>query len=214
MFETGSINGKYDSVTRYKDGPVVNGERIRQITYGRSQTTEFGNLKRLLEKYIEQGGAYATPFRPYISKIGKQPSLESNAAFIQLLKDAARNDAAMRQCQDSFFDSYYYQPAYSWFQGFGFTEALSLLVIYDSFIHSGQIRSDIRQRFAERPPVSGGNEREWVKQYVNARHNWLANHSNSLLHATVYRTNCFKKQVTNSNWNLAQPINANGTTVA
>lgn len=213
VFETGTPEGKYDNISVYRDGPVVNGQRIYQITYGRSQTTEYGNLRRLLELYIQRGGAFGTAFAPFISRVGKQPSLRDNAEFRRLLKDSAQQDAVMRQTQDEFFDIYYYQPALDWFNGQGFAEALSLLVIYDSFIHSGQIRMDIRQRFAERTPVNGGSERVWIDEYVKARHNWLANHSIVALHATVYRTNCFKTQIRNGNWNLAQPVNANGTVV-
>lgn len=210
VFETGTPEGKYDNISIYKDGPVINGEKIYQITYGRSQTTEFGNLKRLIENYISNGGIYADHFSAYISKIGKQPSLRKDQNFKDILKEAAIQDSVMRTTQDDFFDLYYYQPAFIWFDGHGFIEALSLLVIYDSFIHSGGILSFLRQRFPERPPVNGGNEKVWIEQYVNTRHNWLKTHTNEILQKTVYRTNCFKKQIQNDNWNLYQPVNANG----
>ena len=214
VFETGTPDGKYDNISIYRDGPVVNGQRIYQITYGRSQTTEYGNLKRLLELYAQRGGALAADLAPYLPRVGRQPSLRDDAEFRRLLKVSAQQDAIMRQTQDEFFDIYYYQPALNWFDGQGFREALSLLVIYDSFIHSGQMRADIRQKFAKRTPSNGGNERIWIDEYVKARHNWLANHSNTDLHATVYRTNCFKTQIRNGNWNLGQPVNANGTVVS
>lgn len=53
VFETGSTEGKYDNISIYKDG-TVNGQKVYQITYGRSQTTEYGNLKRLIELYISR----------------------------------------------------------------------------------------------------------------------------------------------------------------
>jgi len=208
VFETGKPEGKYDAVVRYKDGPG----KIRQITYGRSQTTEYGNLKRLIEKYIDMKGIYANNFKPYLNKIGKT-ALTDDQTFINLLKTSARDDEIMRRSQDDFFDLYYYQPAYVWFNGFGFKGPLSLLVIYDSYIHSGSIRNFLRQRFPERPPARGGNERIWIEQYVKARHNWLANHSNKLLRKTVYRTNCFKEQIKNNNWQLDKSVNANGVIV-
>lgn len=214
VFETGTPDGKYDNISIYSDGPVRDGVKIRQITYGRSQTTEYGNMKRLLELYIERQGMYADPFSTYINKIGgNKPSLNTNGAFKQLLRDAARNDVVMRNTQDEFFDIYYYQPAFVWFDGNGFKEALSLLVIYDSFIHSGSIPGFLRQRFAERTPLNGGNEKKWIEQYVNARHDWLKTHTNTILQKTIYRTNCFKKQIANGNWNLAQTVNANGVNV-
>jgi chitosanase len=205
VFETGKPEGKYDSVVRYYDGPG----KIRQITYGRSQTTEYGNLKRLIEKYIGMSGKYSENFKVYVSRIG-ETALTEDQSFINLLKISAKEDGIMCKCQDEFFDLYYYQPAFVWFEGFGFKEPLSLLVIYDSFIHSGSIRNDLRQRFPERPPVNGGNEHTWIEQYVNARHDWLANHNNEILHKTVYRTNCFKEQIKNGNWQLDKTIIANG----
>jgi chitosanase len=213
VFETGSTAGKFDNISVYRDGPVVNGERVYQITYGRSQTTEFGNLKRLVELYITRNGMFTSQFMPFMSKIGKHPSLRTNQNFRNLLKKSAQDDEVMRHVQEDFFDLYYFQPAFVWFEGFGFNEALSLLVIYDSFIHSGKIREDLRQKFAERPPKFGGNERRWIEQYVNVRHQWLNSHTNEILRATIYRTNCFKKEIKKGNWNLSQPINANGISV-
>jgi chitosanase len=206
VFETGVPGGKYDSVTRLFDGPG----KIRQITYGRSQTTEYGNLKRLIEKYSQLNGTLSQSFIPYISKIGIR-ALVDDATFIGLLKDAGRNDPVMKKCQDDFFDLYYYLPAISWADGFGFKEALSMLVIYDSFIHSGQVRKDLRQLFAETPPSKGGREKVWIEEYVKVRHNWLKNHSLKILNKTIYRTQCFKDQIANSNWDLSQPVSANGT---
>jgi chitosanase len=213
VFETGTASGKYDKISVYRDGPVVDGKRVYQITYGRAQTTEFGNLKRLIEQYISRNGRYGSQFQPFLNKIGRHPSLRSNTLFRELLKKSAIDDVIMKTVQDDFFDLYYYQPANVWFDGFGFTEALSLLVIYDSFIHSGRIREDLRQKFSERPPKFGGNERTWIEQYVNVRHQWLSTHTNEILRATVYRTNCFKKEIKKNNWDLAQPINANGITI-
>ena len=208
VFETGVADGKYDSVTRLFDGPG----KIRQITYGRSQTTEYGNLKRLIEKYSQMNGTLSQAFVPYLNKIGKN-ALVDDSTFIALLKDAGRNDPLMKKCQDVFFDLYYYLPAKSWADGFGFKEALSLLVIYDSFIHSGQIRKELRQLFAETPPSKGGREKVWIEEYVKVRHDWLKNHSLKILNNTIYRTQCFKKQITIGNWDLSQPVTANGTLV-
>ncbi|RDC62875.1 lysozyme family protein [Adhaeribacter pallidiroseus] len=159
VFETGDPNGKYDSISIYKDATNKQGEKMYQITYGRSQTTEFGNLKRLLELYMSRDGRFSALFQGYISKIGKEPALHTNAQFKQLLRQAAREDIIMRASQDEFFDMYYYQPAFVWYRGFGFTEALSLLVIYDSFIHSGTVPDFLRKRFAERLPLNGGQEK-------------------------------------------------------
>jgi chitosanase len=210
VFETGKANGDYQNISIYRDGPLVDGKQIKQITYGRSQTTEYGNLKKLLTMYINNNGIYASQFTPFIDKIGgSNPSLCTDVTFINLLKDAANNDDVMHQTQDDFFDTCYYQPAYNWAESHGFTYALSLLVIYDSYIHSGGILDFLRNKFPETPPVKGGDEKTWITKYVDTRDNWLRNHSNPILQRTVYRTECLKKQISNDNWDLLLDVNAN-----
>src|SRR5437879_5907692 len=76
-------------------------------------------------------GAFADP-------IGSVP-LTDDPTFKSLLRKAGREDPVMRQIQDAFFDDRYFRPAIAWADEQGFVEALSGLVIYDSFIHSGSI---------------------------------------------------------------------------
>ncbi len=214
VFETGSKDGKYESIAVFKDF-TYNKEKYVQITYGKSQTTEFGNLKSLLQMYIDAKGLLASSFKPYMSNLGKIDkglplSLQSNTIFKQLLKKAALEDVVMRNIQDSFFERYYFQPAVAFFVYHKFTTALSLLVIYDSFIHSGGIPDFLRQRFTEAPPLMGGNEKKWITQYVNVRQEWLKNHPNTILNNTVYRTETFKKLITDNNWDLVNKFSAQG----
>jgi len=209
VFETDVIEGNYADVTILHDGPG----KIRQITYGAKQTTEYYNLRQLIQMYVDAGGIYSAALAPYVPKIKVIP-LVDDQQFIKLLKDAGGKDQVMRQTQDAFFDKIYFQPAQAWAEANGFTLPLSMLVIFDSFIHSGQIRNDIRDDFPERVPSSGGDERTWISQYVDARENWLANHPNHELHATVYRTQCFRREIQRDNWDLAKlPINAHGRLV-
>lgn len=212
VFETGTPAGKYDNISVYADGPVVNGQKIKQITYGRSQTTEFGVLKILVQQYIANHGQYAAAVQPYANRIGKMPSLHTDAALKNTLKKAG-SDPIMKSTQDSFFDQLYYQPAYAWYAAMKFTLPLSMLVIYDSFIHSGSILPFLRNSFPESVPKNGGDEKTWVKQYVAARDNWLRHHSNSVLRNTVYRTECFQDAINKNNWDLSKSINANGTMI-
>jgi chitosanase len=210
VFETGRVQGDYSSIAIFPDGPG----KIRQVTYGRSQTTEYGNLDELIQMYVDANGTFSNQLRPYLEKIGVT-ALVDDSQFKQLLRDAGKNDPKMRQIQDEFFDLRYFQPAMVWADNNGFTLPLSALVIYDSFIHSGSVPQFLRNRFAERPPARGGNEKAWVEQYVDTRNKWLANHSNVVLHPTVYRTQCFKQQISGGNWDLSQlPIKANGVNVA
>ena len=64
------------------------------------------------------------------------------------------------------------------------------------------------------PPAKGGNEKTWIQQYVDVRHDWLATHPRKVLQNTVYRTQCFKREIARNNWDLSQvPIDANGVNV-
>jgi len=99
------------------------------------------------------------------------------------------------------------------------TEALLLLAnqlteVYDSFIHSGSIPDFLRKRFPATLPVKNGVEKDWIKQYVDTRHEWLSQHSKKILQGTIYRTQCFKNEIARDNWALAKvPIVANGVNV-
>ena len=59
-FETGSARGNYATIVTYDDGP----NDIEQITYGRSQTTEYGNLRDLVEQYVNAGGTHSDALEP------------------------------------------------------------------------------------------------------------------------------------------------------
>jgi chitosanase len=204
VFETGSLKGDYSKISIFADGP----KSMRQITYGKSQTTEWGNLNKLVKKYVDLNGQYSAFFRPYLSKIGKV-SLVSDIAFINKLKSAGK-DPLMIKAQDEFFDETYWIPAMRFVRDNKFTSPLSALVIYDSYIHSGGILDFLRQRFLEKTPVNGGNEKKWIEQYLNTRQTWLANHSRPILRSTTYRTKNMLSAVKENNWNLDKPFYANG----
>jgi chitosanase len=209
VFETGTIAGKYHAIAIFADGP----HDIRQITYGRSQTTEYGNLRELVEMYVRAGAMFSADLQPFVERIGRV-ALVDNARFKELLQRAGREDQVMRDTQDVFFDRRYFQPALRWAETNGFTLALSMLVIYDSFIHSGSILDLLRSRFPEVPPARGGNERTWIRQYVAVRHHWLANHSRPAVRQTTYRTRDLMREIDRGNWDLSQvPISANGVAV-
>lgn len=209
VFETGIPEGKYDSLVIYADG--INDSY--QITYGRSQTTEQGNLGQLIEMYVDNEGQFADDFVQYLDKIGIE-SLVDDEHFKNLLVKAAQEDQIMRDTQDKFFDKVYWDPALEWFERNGFTLPLSMLVVYDSYIHSGRVPMFLRKRFIEFPPVKGGDEKKWINSYVEIRHQWLKYHERLILRKTIYRTQTFLNEIDQDNWNLEKlPINANGVDV-
>jgi len=208
-FETGSAQGNYGALVIFADGP----HDVRQITYGRSQTTEYGNLEKLVQMYAGANGTFSAQLAPFVPEIGVTPLID-NQEFKQLLRDAGKKDPVMRDIQDTFFDAQYFQPAVQWGDDNRFTMALSALVIYDSFVHSGTIFGFLRKRFPEVTPAQGGDEKAWIREYVDARNDWLATHPKKLLQATVYRTQCLQREIARDNWDLSQlPINANSVDI-
>lgn len=208
VMETGTPEGRYDQVTILADGK----KGTKQITYGRSQATEQGNLKNIIKRYVGAGGKFAQAFSKYLPLIGKKP-LVNDAEFKQLLKQSAKEDPLMREAQDETFEVLYYVPAFHFFQQEGFALPVSMLVIYDSYIHSGSIPAFLRSRFPESTPVRGGDEKAWIAAYLNVRQNWLANHSKKVLRPTVYRTKSYLEAIKQNNWQLDKPLNAHGVTI-
>ncbi|WP_208827111.1 chitosanase [Bradyrhizobium neotropicale] len=208
-FETGSMQGDYSNITIFPDGP----NEIRQITYGRAQTTEYSHLRELVQMYVDAGGTFSNDLRPFLDRIGLV-ALVDDSNFKDLLRRAGRQDEVMRNTQDVFFDRAYFQPALSWAQLHGFSRALSVLVIYDSFIHSGGILGLLRSRFPEAVPARGGNEQTWISQYVSVRNDWLRNHPRPAVRASAYRTRDLLREIGRNNWDLSMlPISANGVQV-
>jgi len=208
-FETGSPEGDYAATAIFHDGP----HNIRQITYGRSQSTEYSSLRELVAAYVDAGGMFSEALRPYADRIGSVP-LTDDAGFKSLLRRAGREDPVMRQIQDAFFDRRYLLPTLGWAADEGFSLPLSALVIYDSWIHSGGILWVLRQTFPDNPPSLGGEEKLWTQAYVTARRTWLAGHARAIIRKTVYRPDCFQREIARNNWHLSEgPIDANGALV-
>lgn len=206
--ETGKPHGDYSAIATMDDGP----EGCKQISYGRSQVTETGQLRDLIEIYCDLEGKFKLSFEQYLPKIGETP-LVSDKTFKALLKTAGKTDLIMKQAQDQFFEDRYFTPAKRWAELERFLTPLGLLIIYDSFIHSGGILKFLRNRFPEKTPANGGSESTWLNQYVSVRHDWLKFHHNPLLRNTIYRTECYKEQLCTGNWNLQSPILINGILV-
>ncbi|NLW81595.1 MAG: chitosanase [Desulfovibrionales bacterium] len=207
--ETGRPEGDYGAISIQADGP----HRMRQLSYGRAQTTEYGNLRKLVGMYIAAGGIYSAVLAPYAPRVGSD-ALTYDGEFRAALRAAGRGDPVMRSIQDQFFEEAYFLPALSWADDHGLAKALSLLVVYDSFIHSGGILWFLRQRFEESPPSLGGSEERWVSEYVRVRHQWLSSHQRPILRRTTYRTQAFREQIEAGNWDLEQvPVRLRSTDV-
>jgi len=195
------------AVYKYNDGPG----KTPQWTLSVGFTEMGGNLKVVIERYLELGGSLAVQFAPYLAVMGKKHITDPE--FKTLLQQAGK-EPAMEQAQAEIFDEKYLGPAFAWAKRYGFTKPLSFLVIADSFLHSGSMLPFLMDRFPEKKPVDGGNEEVWIKAYLRERRQWLSTHSSTILRATVYRAECYLEQIKKDNWSLAAaPVNMHGTGV-
>lgn len=208
IFETGKPLGNYSQVTLIKGDPG-------HLTYGRSQTTlASGNLYFLIKSYCEKTGSqFGKDFQPYLDRLAsKDLTLDNDAILKDLLKKAG-NDPVMHQAQDEFFERAYYKPALNRANQLGICTPLGVAVVYDSYIHGAfnTVYKLTNTNLAKTPEEAG--EKKWIEAYVNTRRNWLANHSKTVLHNTVYRMDAFKDIIKNDNWNLALPMKVRSYTI-
>ena len=217
LFETGhiSVPASYATCTILKDGAG--------ISYGKHQCTDrAGSLDLVVQRYIQKKGQYAeelSGFLPYLAQnrsclegAGGEYTAETQR-LVDVLK-AAGLDPVMQAAQDEVFDEVYFTPALAHAANAGVTKALSLLVIYDTCVHSGPGGvTTIRNLFPEKSPAGGGNEEAWVRAYINARRAWLAGSANSLVQKTVYRMDALLALVNSGNWDLATPLRVQGVLI-
>jgi chitosanase len=205
--ETGKEQWDPSEVFVYKDDNRFSPPR-RQITLSIGFTEGGGNLRKVLERYIERRGNLSSEFASFqINSIGDKArgSLAGNEKFKSLLKDAGK-ETLMVEVQKECFDEMYLTPAFAWAETYGFKQNLSHLVIADSFLHSGSMLGFLMAKFSERKPKDGGNEKKWITDYLNARHSWLKNHSNTILNKTTYRADAYLRSIAKEDWALTGPV--------
>jgi chitosanase len=217
IFETGKVPtaASYSTCTVLKDGAG--------ISYGKHQCTDkAGSLDAVCKRYIELNGVHAAELGKYMNYLATNESTKVNPAgpfpawltsLINLLKTCG-TDPLMQQAQDEVFDKNYFLPAVNHAKDVGLTSALGLLVMYDTCIHSGPGRvATHRAAFPEKSPKNGGDEKAWIKAYINARRNWLAASSNPLVQKCVYRQDALLELIKADNWDLKLPFTCRGQKV-
>lgn len=210
IFETGALPspGSYSTCTVLADGAG--------ISYGKHQCTDkAGSLDKVCQKYVSLNGNRSAELSKYLGYLAANETAKVNPKgpypiwmqdLIKLLKELG-SDPFMQDAQDSVFDSEYFMPAIIHADAAGLTKALSLLVIYDTCIHSGPSRvTTHRKAFPEASPANGGSEEAWVKAYILARRKWLLNSANKLVQKTVYRQDALMEIVNSGNWDLKTPL--------
>jgi chitosanase len=207
VFETGSVAGRYDSLT------LLAGD-AGHLTYGRSQTTlGSGNLYLLLKAYCEAADAqYASVLLPFLPRFQQMDlTLDTDMALRGILREAG-NDPVMRSQQDAFFDRAYFAPSNKAAVAASLQTALSQAVTYDSFIQGGWPRVSGKVNVALGTVQGAVTEQQWIGSYVQARKAWLASLKDPLP-KTVYRMDSFQQLITDGNWELTLPMTVHGVQI-
>jgi len=207
IFETGSAQGQYGSVT------LISGDS-GHLTYGRAQTTlASGNLYLLIKAYCTASGAqFATALDPYLPRLAAPDLTLDTDMTLRGVLHGAGDDPVMRSVQDAFFDRNFWNPSVQGAAGAGVSSALGTNVVYDSHIQGAWVAMRDRT-VANHGPASQISEQAWISAYVNERKNCLANNPNSALHPTVYRMDAFLQLVSGGKWDLPLPLTVRGVVI-
>lgn len=206
IFETGKPLGNYSAVAVLNDGAG--------ISYGASQFTHrSGSLRAVVDEYLRLGGIVGRRvmierYRTMRDNSHKAISeLSADMVFRNALR-AAGMTREMHDAQDRIAFDKYLRPAIAACEGSGFVLPLSLAVIYDSLTHGSYetIRDRVSIKGFSEPSIEF--EKEWIREYVNARHAWLG--SIPRLRATRYRTQFFDHQIKLGRWQLELPMIVHG----
>jgi chitosanase len=200
IFETGAVLGVYGQVT-------VIEKDTGHLTFGRSQTTlATGNLARLIGAYCDIHGArFADRLRSYLPALKDcDIALDDDLKLHNLLR-ATADDPVMRDIQDEFFDTHYWQPAAAQAAAMEIRTPLGIATVYDSIVHGSWERLRDATNLAH-GTIDKVKEKAWIEAYIDTRRNWLATHARPDLHATVYRMDTLSALAENDHWSLGLPM--------
>lgn len=228
VFETGKVEGDYGSCSVLADGAG--------ISYGKHQATDkSGSVDAIVLRYLDLGGARSSVLRPLLPLLeedvttklptGKNPdevaskpstlpkATFDNAIFLMRTLASLGTDLAMKVAQDQVFAERYWNPCRSQCQAMGLQLPLSWCAVYDTCIQSGPAAvSRMRRMFPASPPSSGGEEKRWATEYLQARKRWIESFTDaspskqSLVRSTSYRANSLLALVSAGNWMLNAPV--------
>lgn len=201
--DSGSPETEYNKIYIYRDG---NNKR-KQVTLSRGFTQDGGNLWKVIQRYIDKNGQNSDFFKKYKNKMS-DGNLWQDKTFINTLIKSG-GEQVMKDSQDEIFNEVYLGPAIKWADINGFKEVLSIGVIVDSYLHSGRMTPKLIERFPEKKPVLGGNEKVWIKSYLQQRLAWFKRATDEL-HTCMFRPEFFLGEIEKNNWNLSCPLTVKG----
>jgi chitosanase len=200
IFETGAVLGMYGQVT-------VLEHDTGHLTFGRSQTTlGSGGLARLIGAYCANPGArFGERLKRYLPALKDCDVALDNDSKLKNLLRATADDPIMRDIQDSFFESGYWQPAEAEALKMNIHTPLGVATVYDSVVH-GSWKMLRDKTIEEVGPVAKAGEQRWIQSYIAARRQWMAKHPRPDIRATVYRMDALGDLAAHGHWTLGLPL--------
>ncbi|MFZ1546732.1 MAG: chitosanase, partial [Candidatus Nitrotoga sp.] len=201
-FETGSPEPDYSSVS------MIAGDN-EGITYGfLAATRGSGNLHSVVASYLKKPGArYNSELYPFLKPLeARDPKLDSNTELRTFLIKAG-TDPLMQSAQNELFGQLYFLPAFRIAQQIGIRSPLGIAVVLDSIVHGGWRslkNATIKQTGGS--PVSGIDERIWLKTYLQKRVEYLSSHRSANLHKSAYRPKALLELIEQGNFDLRPPL--------
>jgi len=178
-----------------------------------------GALRELLQDYCDDPAAkFSVDLSPYLGRLSdKDPALVEDQRFRKLLTSAAGEDPAMIKIQDRTFDRTYWDPAVKEADAIGIHTPLGIAAIFDTIIHGGigSYRKLKEQtiKATDGTPVTGIDEKEWVRVFLKKRLEWLRSHPNAVVQRTAFRAEELLKLVKEDHWELRAPLTIRGAQI-
>jgi chitosanase len=123
----------------------------------------------------------------------------------------------MIKTQDRMFDRAFWEPAVNSADAIGLRTPLGIASIFDTIIHSGigsyQRLKEETIKATDGTPVTGIDEEEWVRVYLEKRLGWLRKNANPAVRPAAYRAEELLKLAEESNWDLRAPLSIRGTQI-
>ena len=224
LFENGTTEIQYGFVKKLNDG--------RGITAGRAGfTTATGDAYEVVKRYAAKHPT--TPLASYLPELKKLASARSddtgNLSGFENAWEKAAQDQLFRDTQDEVVNEFYFYPAMRHADDLGLIFPLSRALIYDTIIQHGDgedpdgLPALIRRTntAAEGSPLTGLDEKEWIKTFLRIRREDLSNSYDESTRAgwavSVSRCDVFSLIMKDNNYLLEGPIvintiNYQGTT--
>jgi glycosyl hydrolase family 46 len=103
-------------------------------------------------------------------------------------------------------DTAYFRQAEAGANRLGIKTTLGLLIVYDSYVHSGTLPGFLMKKVNDDlhgTPKDGVDEGRWLKTYLKYRIDWLENNSNQSIRISSNRPKFLLEQVEKGNYDLS-----------